>query len=136
MGRNLNKRKTKRDDKRVLVLDLSVGDVVDIGKRWVAVLSSDDHGTAVLITIDGTKARILSAGIETELVPKVWITRVLTRTSPKLRLRFEGPNSIPIRRRREYQLQDLAQAKRTMDAAEAADRLVAPGGKRAPRGSI
>jgi hypothetical protein len=126
MGRKLNKRKTKRDDIRVLILDLSVGDVVDIGKRWVAVLSSDDHGTAVLIASDGSKARILSAGIEMELVPKVWITRVATRTSPKVRLRFEGPKSIPIKRRREYRLQDLTQAKRMMDAAQAADRSQRP----------
>jgi hypothetical protein len=118
-------RKTRRGDERVLVLNLNVGDVVDIGKRWVAVLSSDDHGTAILIGSDGDKARILSAGIETEFVPKVWITRVRTRTSPKLRLKFESPKSIPIKRRRAYRLQDLTQAKRTMDAAQAADRLVA-----------
>ena len=61
------RRKTRRGDERVLVLSLNVGDVVDIGKRWVAVLSSDDHGTAILIASDGDKARILSAGIETNL---------------------------------------------------------------------
>jgi hypothetical protein len=130
-----NGRKTRRGDERVLVLDLSVGDVVDIGSRWVAVLSSDDHRTAVLIASDGDKARILSAQIETEFVPKVWITRVLTGTSPKLRLKFEGPKSIPIKRRREYQLQDLTQAKREMDAAQAARRFVTSREVRAPPGA-
>jgi hypothetical protein len=110
-------RTPKHGRPRAILVDLEAGDFVDIGKNWVAVLAFDDFGTATLITNKGPKARILSEGIETEMAPSVWVTRVADRKAPKLTLKFETTKNISIKRRREPRLQPLAEAIRRMQAA-------------------
>lgn len=106
---------------RAQYLNLAVGDVVDIGKRWVAVLAFDDCGTATLITHEGDKTRILSEGIETEIVHAIWVTRAAdtAKSKPRLRLKFQAQKSISITRRHEPMLGTLEHAKRAMEAARA-----------------
>jgi hypothetical protein len=110
-------RMPKQSVSRTVYLDLQVGDVVEMGKSWVAVLEYDKFGTATLIADKGPKARILSEGIQTEMAPKVWITRVADRKAPKLTLKFRATRNIAIRRRREPQLQTLADGIREMRAS-------------------
>jgi len=104
-------------------LDLAIGDIVDIGaRRWICILSYDAHGLATVIKNNGEKVRLLSAGFEIEIAPKVWATRVDDAKTSKLRLKFIGPKSIPIKRRREYDLGDPADDIRLMAAARSACR--------------
>jgi hypothetical protein len=118
-------RMPKRVWPRIVRVDLEIGDFVDIGKSWLAVLGFDKFGTATLIPNKGPKARILSEGIETEMVPGVWITRVADRKALKLTLKFETTKCISIKRRREPQLQPLAEAVRHMQAAHFARVIMA-----------
>jgi hypothetical protein len=80
-----------------LVLGVKIGDVVDIGKKWIAVLSVNNRHTATVITNDGEKATIHS-NYETEVAPGVWVQ--LGPTTSKLQLLFEAPKNLEINLRR------------------------------------
>jgi len=81
-----------------LVLNLAVGDVVDIADYWIAVLSVDSRRTATLIAKDGEKIPI-SSKYETEIVPSVWVQLGPWKSKTQLKLLFEAPTSVSITRR-------------------------------------
>lgn len=82
-----------------LTLGVKLGDVVDIEKYWIAVLSVDSGNTATLIASDGDKTMI-SADYETEMAPGVWVRLGSDAGRSRLRLKFEAPRHISITRRR------------------------------------
>jgi hypothetical protein len=93
-----------------LVLNLTVGDVVDIADYWVAVLSIDSGNSATLITRAGQKIPIDSK-YQTEFLPNVWVqlgTRVGVRN---VKLLIDAPKSVFIKRRRDSTASTGAQAK-------------------------
>lgn len=81
-----------------LTLGVKLGDVVDIDKHWIAVLSINSRTTATLIARDGFKTTI-SADYETEIAPEVWVRLGRDESRSRLRLRFEAPRHISINRR-------------------------------------
>jgi len=81
-----------------LVLNLAVGDVVDIADYWIAVLSIDTRRTATLIAKDGEKIAV-SSKYETEIVPDVWVQLGPWTSKRHLKLLIEAPRSVSIIRR-------------------------------------
>lgn len=81
-----------------LTIGVRIGDVVDIGELWIAVLSVDSRTRATLITSDGEKATV-SAICETEMAPEVWVRLCPDPGKARLRLKFEAPRHIAITRR-------------------------------------
>jgi hypothetical protein len=81
-----------------LVLDLGVGDVVDIADYWIALISVDSRQTATLITKDGEKVPV-SSEHETEITPTVWVQLGPLASKRHLKLLFAAPRSISITRR-------------------------------------
>jgi len=81
-----------------LTIGVRIGDVVDIGERWIALLSVDSRIRATLITNDGEKATV-SAIYETEMAPEIWVRLCPDPGKVRLRLKFEAPRHIAITRR-------------------------------------
>jgi len=81
-----------------LTLGVKIGDVVDIATNWIALLSVDSRTRATLIRNDGTKIPITSKGL-TEVAPGVWVGLGPDAATMKLRLLFEAPRDLAIRRR-------------------------------------
>lgn len=81
-----------------LTLGVKIGDVIDIEKSWIAVLSIDSRSTATLIASDGDKTTI-SSDYETEMAPRVWVQLGSDVGRSRLRLRFMAPRDISITRR-------------------------------------
>ena len=87
-----------------LTIGVKIGDVVDIGQYWIAVLSVDGRSSATLIASDGEKATI-STAYETEMAPEVWIRLCPDPSRARLRLKFSAPRHIPITRRPGHSLE-------------------------------
>jgi hypothetical protein len=81
-----------------LVLNLAVGDVVDIADYWIALLCVDSRKSATLIAKGGEKIAI-SSKYETELVPGVWVQLGPWKSKTQVKLLFEAPVSVSIARR-------------------------------------
>ena len=81
-----------------LVLNLAVGDVVDIADNWIAVLSVDSRRTATLIA-KGREKISISSKYETEIAPEVWVQLGPWKGKTQLKLLFEAPTSVSITRR-------------------------------------
>lgn len=81
-----------------LTLGVKIGDVLDIGEYWMAVLSVDSRSSATLIANDGEKSTI-SAAYETEMAPGVWVSLGADSGRSRLRLKFEAPRHVSISRR-------------------------------------
>lgn len=92
-------RKPKHGWPLVQFREFRTGEVVDVGRHWIAVLSIEARDTATVITSYGDKALVEADGIETEVFPSVWVTRI-GATADKLRLKFTAPRSISIKRRK------------------------------------
>jgi hypothetical protein len=86
------------EDIMALTLGVKIGDVVDVAKHWIAVLSIDSRDSATLISNDGRKIEVSSHGM-TEMVPEVWIGLGPDATRSRLRLVLEASRNIPITRR-------------------------------------
>ena len=82
-----------------LTIGVKIGDIVDIEKYWIAVLSVDSRNTATLIANDGEKTTI-SAAYETEMAPGVWVGLGADSGRYRLRLKFDAPRHMLITRRR------------------------------------
>lgn len=82
-----------------LVLGAEVGDVFDIGKLWIAVLSVNNATTATLIACDGNRITVSSCR-KTEVASGIWIQLGPDPAHKRLRLNFTAPATIPITRRR------------------------------------
>jgi len=83
-----------------LILGVKIGDVVDVAKHWVAVLSIDSRRTATLIRDDGRKIAI-STDHMTEMVPDVWVGLGPDAATSRLRLLVDAPRHFAITRRRD-----------------------------------
>jgi hypothetical protein len=77
--------------------ELSIGQVLEIGRRWVAVLSVDSRDELTLITSAGERVPIRANRVETEVFPRIWITRILGGSKPRLRVSAPGRLSTKLR---------------------------------------
>jgi hypothetical protein len=86
------------EDIMALTLGVKLGDVVDIARHWVAVLSVDSRNSATLIGNDGQKIAVTSDQM-IQMAPDVWIGLGPDAAKSRLRLVFQAPRHIPITRR-------------------------------------
>ncbi len=82
-----------------LVVTVAAGDVVDIGNKWIALLSVQSGVSATLISDAGNKISV-SAEIETEVMPSVWL-RLGSRAAYRscCQLVIDAPKAVRISRR-------------------------------------
>ncbi len=82
-----------------LVVTVAAGDVVDIGNRWIALLSVQNGVSATLLSDAGNKIPV-SAEIETEVIPSVWL-RLGSRAAYRscCQLVIDAPKAARISRR-------------------------------------
>jgi hypothetical protein len=81
-----------------LVLDVRIGDVVDVANSWIKVQSIDGRSRATLACSDGRKLAICASWL-TRLTPDVLVGLGPDPTYSQLRLVFEAPRHAPIIRR-------------------------------------
>jgi hypothetical protein len=103
LGGNMDSERGDTFSKNSIVrfFDLKVGQVLDIGQRWVAILSVDGANDLTLITSDGdkvpVKGKVLGSYVEINVFKSVYVSCIIDPR--RLRLRVETTRRFPMRRR-------------------------------------